>query len=269
MYSKIDLDKIYNSGQCFRWEKYENIYTSQDKLDIHCNKYMIPLNEESLTLSYDRNELVINPHNKLYETYLDLDFDYSKVNEILQDENPKFAELFHSLMGIFILNQPFFETCISFIISQNNNIPKIKTTIKRICGGDSNRFPNASELLESLNKDNFSLGYRKDYIINFCIDYLNGDFNDLENLSLYECYQINRDVECADTSDIIERLCSIRGIGPKVASCIALFTLGCKDAVPRDVWVKRIEERYNIKWNERYAGYQQQMLFYAIRNHMI
>lgn len=266
--SKIDLFKIKESGQCFRWNIIPTFPNNIGDIKEQYTAFNVPLDNTNVSFKQRNNELMI-PEGDLYKTYLDLDYDYSLANEILKESTPNFADVYESLRGIYILNQPFFETCISFIISQNNNIPKIKTTINKICGGKYNPFPNALELLNSLETNDFSLGYRKDYIINFCVGYLNGEFNHFKCLSPYECVKQGREIEFAKSEEVIEELCSVKGIGPKVASCIALFTLNCKDVIPRDVWVKRIEEQFNIKWCKEYAGYQQQMLFYAIRNKLI
>lgn len=288
--SKLDLNKIANSGQCFRWQHQQ-----------HSNTYIIPVldtvaelkqaadNRINIMQNNTGNNFTQNM-NIFWTTYLDANRNYDDMYQNLmsstQDETLRKAYSFS--YGIHILNQPFFETCISFLISQNNNIPRIKNTINKICSvaskanNDKNSdtisdnmspypFPNAEKLLKLVHDDidgKLGLGYRKEYIEQFCKHYLNGEFAVLEKISpLYNV--ANKTKTCSlqmqdtSSSDIIDVLKQYKGIGEKVACCIALFSLGCIDCIPKDVWIKRAEQQYDINWIPEYAGYQQQLIFYA------
>jgi N-glycosylase/DNA lyase len=184
--------------------------------------------------------------------------------------------------GIRILRQDAYEAVISFIISQNNNIPRIKKIIetlsknsgqpielpreaeKHLSGVSSLcTFPTCQALLSLGEQGLFELktGFRAKYIYDAAVKLSDG------TLSLSE-------IEGAsDTAACIDALCGIKGIGPKVASCATLFGMGRYDAFPIDVWIKRVAEKYFSDGDEefssarfgRYAGIAQQYLFYYER----
>lgn len=160
----ISYKVIANSGQCFRW-------VEQD------DSYKVPVNNDIFEFN---NDNLLTPKEDLY---LDNNCDYNLMKTEIVEYNPELKYLYESVNGMRILNQPFFETCISFIISQNNNIPKIKNSIRKICGGEMNPFPDAEALIKLLEKDSFSLGYRINYIKLFCERYLNGDLDELKKIS--------------------------------------------------------------------------------------
>ena len=140
---------------------------------------------------------------------------------------------------------------ISFIISQNNNIPRIKKSIQKLCDEVGGRFPSCYEILD-MNLSDKGLGYRDEYIRNACYaraTTFTGD--DLES----------------GYANAKARLMKIKGIGEKVANCICLFSLHYLDAFPVDTHIRKILDReYNSElpeWaNSKYAGLFQQYLFY-------
>ena len=169
------------------------------------------------------------------------------------DDFVKVAYQFGS--GIRILRQDLWEVIISFIISQNNNIPRIKKSIQMLCDEFNGRFPTNDELLQ-MDLSNKGLGYREEYIRNICSCSI-FDFGMLEGLT----YEQSNEV-----------LMSFKGIGEKVANCILLFALHYLDAFPQDVHIKRIIDReYGGELPEwaksKYAGLFQQYIFYYSLNH--
>lgn len=289
--SYLDLNKTARSGQCFRWQLVDG---STWKVPVAGHIGLIErVNDNEITISTDI------PDESFWRTYLGLDYDYDHIFEHLwmtagRTGNSNLLSAYDCGYGISILHQPFFETCISFLISQNNNIPRIKKIISSICGGDGEPFPKAEELARLLLTDDFGLGYRHRYLLSFCQSYLSGKFENLESTApLDMAMAIEKSKYYSETkkdtgkkntderevgekrqqiipvsnvrpalSTVLEQLQTAHGIGPKVASCIALFSLGYLGCVPRDVWIKRAEEQYDVHWDSQYAGYQQQLIFF-------
>jgi len=181
-----------------------------------------------------------------------------------------------------ILRQQPWEALVSFIISQNNNITRIKGIIERICAKcgselvyDNNvyyAFPTAEELKDMHESDYAALGcgYRASYLDKTVHDMLDGkiDLDGLKSIG-YE----NARAE----------LIKLKGVGPKVADCIALFGLNYLDAFPVDTWIKKVMEALYLKKSAtnkeisefahlafgEYAGIAQQYLFYYARENKI
>ena len=114
----MDLHQIANSGQCFRWQQIED------------TSYIIPAFGRELTISQDGNTFILscgkNEWNSLWKNYFDVDTDYNEVENIIMENNDDFLKTAYQFgSGIRILRQDLWEVIISFIISQNNNIPRI------------------------------------------------------------------------------------------------------------------------------------------------
>lgn len=175
--------------------------------------------------------------------YFDLDRDYNIINKDLIQVDPGLKDVIECCRGYHILNQDPFEMCISYIISQNNNVKRISASINKLCelygqkvyfdGKVYFLFP-TYEKLKELNADDLAelkIGFRDKYIIDFLNKY--ESFNDLDNLS---------------TLDAFNKLLTVKGIGPKVASCILLFGYKRLDVFPIDTWVKQfVSNRYEVK----------------------
>ena len=141
---------------------------------------------------------------------------------------------------------------ISFIISQNNNIPRIRKSIKKICAEVGGRFPTCHEILDMVLSDK-GLGYRDEYLI------------DAADWWIWED-------ECPLVEEPKTEFMKIKGVGEKVSNCICLFGMHQLDAFPQDVHIKRIIDReYGgelPEWaNSKYAGLFQQYIFYYELNH--
>lgn len=263
----FSLKQIYESGQTFSWQPYKN-------------GYMIISDTNIINAVQENDSIQLYPCPKYKFDYLfcyfDLGRNYHRIKEILSTDDV-LREAIKFGTGMRILNQNPWDTLISFIISQNNGIPKIKKTIDKICRNYGNNiifndadyysFPDASVLsvLSESELQKCGAGYRTPYIINTSKMIDKGfKLDDLKNYS-YDC------AKC-----IIQTL---PGIGPKVADCILLYSLGFTEAFPVDVWIKRIIETLYIKNSITpeeagifakkafgdYAGIAQQYLFYYAR----
>lgn len=260
----MSLEKIADSGQCFRWNKLDE------------DKYRIIAFGDYLDIAQSGNKFELSCSEKEFEeiwyNYFDLDFDYGALINYV-DENDKF--LMDSMKfgdGMRILNQDIWETIISFIISQNNNIPRIKKGIESVCTRygvqtqrleqiDAYMIPEFSDIEKAGGRDTLSelgLGYRDEYIYGIC------DYYDKNPEFISELKKLSYD-------NAMKYLMSFKGIGKKVANCICLFGLHKLDACPIDVWVKKIiDEEYSgvmPAWmTHKYAGIYQQYAFYYKRS---
>ena len=159
--------------------------------------------------------------------------------------------------GIRILRQDLWEVIISFIISQNNNIPRIKKSIEKLCNEVGGRFPSCYEILD-MNLSDKGLGYRDKYL------------EDAASWWMWEGeYAESR---LRQTKEPKRHLLEVKGIGNKVADCICLFGLHHLDAFPVDTHIKKIIDReYDGElpdWaKSKYAGLFQQYMFYYSLNH--
>ena len=254
----IDLDKIAASGQCFRWRKTGD------------GAYAIPAFGRVLHIARDslgrlEADCARDEWEKLWRPYFDADTDYAAIRgEIARDDAYLLAAA-EAGRGIVILRQEPFETLISFIVSQNNNIPRIRRILAALCADEDKKaegdiipcFPTPAGIA-ALGEEGLlrmGMGYRAEYVLEAARRYERAPF------------WADRD---EPTADVLRRLTEYKGVGPKVAACVALFGLGRKDAFPVDVWVRRIlDARYRGRFPmERYArnlGVYQQYMFYYER----
>ncbi len=216
-------DITFYSGQCFRWKKTDN------------NTWQGIADRKFAEISGSYPNISITCKSKDYDFwkfYFDGDYDYNKVHEkLLKDKLLKNAVT--NNLGLILLRQPFFETLISFIISTNNNILRIKSIINNLCINYGDKiekeysFPSA-EILAGLNEKDLlkqGCGYRSKYIIETSKDIKKGyDFNNLISMSL---------------DDARNNLCKFNGVGKKVADCVLIYSLGRKDAFPVDTWIRK------------------------------
>ncbi len=235
----MDLNQIANSGQCFRWEQ------------INDNTYKIPAFGRELIISQDRDLFTLScdesEWNSIWSNYFDLDTDYNEAEQIVMESDDEFLKAAYKYgSGIRILRQDLWEVIISFIISQNNNIPRIRKSIEQLCDEVDGRFPTYIELAR-MDLSDKGLGYRDKYI---------------ESAILW-WWAYLKDIN----KNFKESLMKIKGVGNKVADCICLFSLHQLDNFPIDTHIKKIIEReYDGKMPEwvncKYAGLFQQYLFF-------
>lgn len=269
----FDLDHIFDSGQCFRWFKEED------------GSYTGVAHKRVINVNYIDHRIIMSnttleDYQEIWRNYFDLDRDYGKIKQELSEKDLILAQAISFGEGMRILNQDKWETTISFIISQNNNIPRIKKCIASICesfgeylgeyrGQVHYAFPDPETLagVSLKDLDICRLGYRAKYILEtakIIAQDRSEALNQLDKANLRQA------------QDYLQSLC---GIGPKVANCIMLFSMGKSESFPIDVWVKRVMNRvYSIDENDsaamlsyasehfgQYGGIAQQYLFYYIR----
>jgi len=272
----FDLDHIFDCGQCFRWDR------QKDGSYTGLVRGVPPAN---ISLSRKGALIIDGPDRKgleeFWREYLDLDRDYGRVKDKLSENDPKMAEVIGCGEGIRILRQDPWETLITFIISQNNNIPRIKKCINSLCEnfgkpagtyGDYEYFdfPDA-EVLAGLTLDDLAvskLGYRAEYIIETAKTIVEEGANKLYSM------------KGAEREEAFAYLTGLHGVGPKVANCVLLFSLGKLDSFPVDVRICQVMNRvYGIGLNDKrtmaefaasnfgeYGGVAQQYLYYFIKN---
>ena len=252
----LNLRTIANSGQCFRmYEVEENVFNifSVDKM-----LRVKAINNNTFDFDCSEKEF------KYYSHYFDLSDNYDKYSKLCKKSDKFLKKCIEFSNGLRILNQDKFEMIISFIISQRKSVKAIQTSIERMCKlsgkkiknkyGEFYAFPSAKEILK-LSKSKLlscGMGYRTDYIIEFCKDYIAGKY-DLEAMNKLP------------DEELLNTLLSIKGVGVKVASCVALFAYHRMSICPIDVWIARVlDKKYNgkiPKEYEKYAGMIQQYWF--------
>ncbi len=255
---EFDLPHTLDCGQAFRWSCDENGLWSGVANDKFLSLQKL---EDGTVVLYNVSE---NDFNLFWKNYFDLDRDYSKIVKILSQNETLKAACEYSY-GIRILNQEPFETLCSFIISQNNNISRIKGIIQRFCeyfGEDKGgyyAFPKADKIANLTVEDLAPLrsGFRAKYLIDAAQKVANGEI-DLYHLR-YAPLDVARD-----------ELMKIKGVGPKVADCALLFSHHQDRAFPKDVWIKRaMDTLFNGELPDcakEYAGIAQQYIFFYARD---
>lgn len=250
----MDLKQIADSGQCFRFKNLEN-----DKWGIKAlNKYVeISQQNTSFTFSCDKEEFL-----EVWSSYFDLATDYAAIKESVDRQDTYLTAAMEYGAGIRLLNQDLWEILVSFIISQNNNIPRIKKSIELLCEkfDPDGQFPQAPILAEAGEEGlkELGLGYRDKYIAALAKVVCDGSFN-LD------------DLKSMDYDGAHESLMKQFGIGKKVADCVCLFGLHHIDAFPVDTHIKKIlNEHYPYGFcYEKYKGYlgiiQQYLFFYDLK----
>ena len=270
----FELRDIFECGQCFRWNKQEDgSYTGVFKNNV-------------LNVKKNKDEIIFegiceNDIQQTVKNYFDLNRNYEKIKEQLSKIDQNMKKSIEYGNGIRILNQDLWETIISFIISANNNIPRIKGIIERLSEkyGDEIKYKEnkyytfpTPEQLKNVTVEEYrklGLGFRDIRLYETTKMVLNKQV-DIENMK-----------NNPNTIEVREELLKLSGVGPKVADCILLFSdLKRFEVFPIDVWVRRVmndlyiknedETKVNKKQiekiaNEKFgdlAGLAQQYLFY-------
>ena len=266
-YPYLDMKKIAESGQIFRFNVYDDEYSlvAGDKL-LFIKEY-----DDGYILSCSESEF-----EEFWIDYFDLKLDYSDFEKNIPADDLFLINAAEYSYGIRILNQDKWEMLISFIISQRKSIPAIKSSIEKLAkrygkkidmkvpdfiknidkNSEFYAFPTPKALADASIDDlnGCSLGYRSPYIEASAKAVYRGDI-DLEALSEL------------DDNELLAALMSLKGVGIKVANCVALFGYHRIAAFPIDVWIKRmIDEHYDgefpLKLYDGYAGVIQQYIFY-------
>lgn len=274
-------EKTFDCGQSFRFERVLNSRHEQEFGGVAHGKY--------ISFAIDGDDLYVynaspEEFDGVWRSYLGLDRDYNAINQSILSlsDNPALSAALIKSEGIRILRQDPWETLCSFIISQNNNIPRIKSLIAALCrscgeecdvqgmeghiadahlvsDGALFSFPSA-DAVAALGVDGLrelKMGFRARYIMDAASRVISGEtqFDSISSMS---------------TAEASAELCKICGVGPKVASCALLFGHSKLDAFPIDVWIKKVICKYfdNSLSPEslgEYAGVAQQYLFYYER----
>lgn len=270
----VDFDPkhIFECGQCFRW------YVEED------GSYTTIAYGKVLNVKKVDNDIILSntnleDFNNIWYNYFDLGKDYFEIKKELS-KDPILKEAINFGQGLRILNQDPYEILISFIISANNQIPRIKKSVDLIArdlgdvagnwnGVDYYSFPSPDKLA-SLDKeyiqDKYRVGFRADRIREVSRRIYDKEF-DLDCI-----YDLSRE-------EGKNLLTTLPGVGPKVSDCILLFAFDKEEAFPVDVWVKRVMEYFYLKEETnvkhigmhgarifgKLAGYAQQYLFYYAR----
>lgn len=289
---EFEPKNIFENGQAFRWDKvndgyfivagkYASLIKKLDKKEINSLDF-IPSNTNDVVVIENGGTLL--DYEGFWKNYFDMNRNYTILrNEFMEvDEHLKQACEFG--VGLRVLKQDLLEMIISFIISANNQIPRIKKSIEKICelkgkkirtyeGKDYYLFPTLdklSEITEEEFNDIVKVGYRSEYLVKTIEMIKNGE------VSLDEIIKLSYE-------DAHKELCKLMGVGPKVADCILLFGAGKDIAFPVDTWVIKLMNEYyvdNLKSMKKIkeagvkifkdkAGLAQQYLFFYAREHKI
>ncbi len=274
----FNLKYTLECGQCFRWNKLDEKY------------YVGVIKDRAIKIKQEGDKLYISSNNmyNLQEVifeYFDINTDYSKVEKRISKIDDNVNNAVKNTSGIHILNQDFFETLISYIISANNNIPRISKSVNLISQKYGKKvifeneeyylFPTPNEL-KNVSEEDFKkcgVGFRARYLKHAVEGILSKKIN-IEKLKELP------------TNKLKMELLKIMGVGPKVADCILLFSCKRREVFPIDVWVERVmtnlyfkdygramKKKEILEYAEKYfgndAGIVQQHLFYNVREGLI
>lgn len=252
----FDLAATLDCGQCFRWTQKDGVWRGI----AFGRSLRVEEKPDTLELSCSQEEW-----ERIWRLYFDFDRDYAAIREMLSAFSPVLAEAAAYAGGIRILQQEPWEALCTFILSQNNNIPRIRGLTEKLCasfgeaveGGFA--FPRPERLADCTEEElrALGLGYRAPYVLDAARRVAGG--MDLEAL------------RTLPEDEALARLNQIHGVGPKVAQCMLLFGLHRLDAFPQDVWIKRAMARY-FPGKSRAdfgpdAGIAQQYIFHYVRTH--
>jgi N-glycosylase/DNA lyase len=270
----FDLSQTLECGQCFRFHKVKD------------NEYIIIAHHIMQRVGQVRDVVIfydcdVDTFNNIWYEYFDLGTDYNAIKEYLLKYDDKLKEAIEEKHGVRILKQEFFENLLSFIISQNKQIPHIKKIVDDIAtkygdelgeyeGRKYYSFPTVSQLSDATEEDfkELKAGFRAKYLC---------DAIRLVGEGVITGEILNE----LSTEDVESELIKIKGVGNKVANCVMLFSLGRREAFPVDVWIHRIMEQiyYGGESTKKeiimkfakehfgeYGGYAQQYLFFYARD---
>ena len=270
--NNFDINEVLTCGQCFNFT------------EIGSNEYIVTAmgsvlrikQEGSSLVFYDTNE---DEFNKKWNLYFDLERDYEIIKDGIVKADPRLEDIIEKHPGIRILNQEFFETLISFIISQNKQIPQIKQVVRNLSEmygtpvprsdmPGAHLFPTEEELKRATDEGirSCKAGFRAPYILDAVDKVSTGAV-------------VEQDLKEMPTDVARKTLMQIKGVGEKVANCVLLFGLGRRETFPVDVWMKRIMEHmyfhkdtpkeeieaFAVNLFGENAGYAQQYLFMYAR----
>lgn len=256
---QFNPEHILECGQIFRFGKDEN------------NNYFVLSKNNKATIieKGDCYEIISNNPSYFIE-FFDLNTDYNTIKQILK-KNKILSPMVDFGYGIRILKADPLETIFSFTISQNNNINRIKLIIEKLCFAGQKienyySFPTIQELFDKPLEfyQNLGAGYRDKFLKELSLSLVSVDLEKIKTLPTDEIYKF---------------LINLKGIGPKVASCILLFGFGKTEKFPVDTWIEQVYYNHFSKQKrtrnqiqeyfenefKQYSGIAQQYLFYYER----
>ena len=230
------LSQILECGQCFHFDKHD-----EEVYEVVAFGRAVKMEQTDKVLRIYGSSM--EDYEGIWKLYLDMDNDYGLIKQSVIKADGALKTAVDEKSGIHILNQDFFETLISFIVSQNKSIPQIKQCVKNIShrfgdevigynGEAFYVFPDVQRLHDATEEElrECKVGFRAPYIKN-------------ATEAVYSGAVTKEKLDELDIAQARELLMTIKGVGEKVANCVLLFGLGRREAFPVDVWMKRIMEQ--------------------------
>ena len=230
------LSQILECGQCFHFDKLD-----EEVYEVVAFGRAVKMEQTDKVLRIYGSSM--EDYEGIWKLYLDMDNDYGLIKQSVIKADGALKTAVEEKSGIHILNQDFFETLISFIVSQNKSIPQIKQCVKNIShrfgdevigynGEAFYVFPDVQRLHDATEEElrECKVGFRAPYIKN-------------ATEAVYSGAVTKEKLDELDIAQARELLMTIKGVGEKVANCVLLFGLGRREAFPVDVWMKRIMEQ--------------------------
>lgn len=230
------LSQILECGQCFHFDKLD-----EEVYEVVAFGRAVKMEQTDKVLRIYGSSM--EDYEGIWKLYLDMDNDYGLIKQSVIKADGALKTAVDEKSGIRILNQNFFETLISFIVSQNKSIPQIKQCVKNIShrfgdevigynGEAFYVFPDVQRLHDATEEElrECKVGFRAPYIKN-------------ATEAVYSGAVTKEKLDELDIAQARELLMTIKGVGEKVANCVLLFGLGRREAFPVDVWMKRIMEQ--------------------------
>ena len=230
------LSQILECGQCFHFDKLD-----EEVYEVVAFGRAVKMEQTHKVLRIYGSSM--EDYEGIWKLYLDMDNDYGLIKQSVIKADGALKTAVDEKSGIRILNQDFFETLISFIVSQNKSIPQIKQCVKNIShrfgdevigynGEAFYVFPDVQRLHDATEEElrECKVGFRAPYIKN-------------ATEAVYSGAVTKEKLDELDIAQARELLMTIKGVGEKVANCVLLFGLGRREAFPVDVWMKRIMEQ--------------------------
>lgn len=230
------LSQILECGQCFHFDKLD-----EEVYEVVAFGRAVKMEQTDKVLRIYGSSM--EDYEGIWKLYLDMDNDYGLIKQSVIKADGALKTAVDEKRGIHILNQDFFETLISFIVSQNKSIPQIKQCVKNIShrfgdevigynGEAFYVFPDVQRLHDATEEElrECKVGFRAPYIKN-------------ATEAVYSGAVTKEKLDELDIAQARELLMTIKGVGEKVANCVLLFGLGRREAFPVDVWMKRIMEQ--------------------------
>lgn len=230
------LSQILECGQCFHFDKLD-----EEVYEVVAFGRAVKMEQTDKVLRIYGSSM--EDYEGIWKLYLDMDNDYGLIKQSVIKADGALKTAVDEKSGIHILNQDFFETLISFIVSQNKSIPQIKQCVKNIShrfgdevigynGEAFYVFPDVQRLHDATEEElrECKVGFRAPYIKN-------------ATEAVYSGAVTKEKLDELDIAQARELLMTIKGVEEKVANCVLLFGLGRREAFPVDVWMKRIMEQ--------------------------